>query len=125
MSNRPSPPTEPPPEGPLTPDDRPRSSLEDGARGNAREPVQQLPPRQGTLPPPEWAAPRSVSGLALDWLAENAPVSRRWGARAELATLEAGLEAARAESADAERELSARLARALVAKGMELDRATK
>lgn len=79
-----------------------------------------------TLPPPEWSPPRSASGVALDWLIEYAAIPRKKGPRAELGWLRARLKAARlAKDADAERLLGAELARALVARGTELDVATK
>src|SRR5689334_15428788 len=34
----------------------------------------EVPVGRGTLPPPEWSAPRSVSGLALEWLTRHAPI---------------------------------------------------
>lgn len=79
-----------------------------------------------TLPPPEWSPPRSVAGLALDWLLEQAPVARKKGPRAAIASLRAKyLSAQRGRDPDAERGYAAALARALSARGMELDVATK
>src|SRR5262249_50943325 len=83
-------------------------------------------PRRQTLPAPDWSAPRSVSALALEWLSKHAPAARRQGARAELASLRAKLRAATAaHDAEAERSAAAGLARALAARGAELDTATR
>lgn len=103
-----------PPEGERRPEPR-----ADGA-------VAVVPASRGTLPPPEWSAPRSVSGLALEWLTRHAPISRRRGSRAELAWLRGRLvSASRTGDQDAERSAGAALARALAARGSELDWATK
>ncbi|HVU02878.1 MAG TPA: hypothetical protein VHE30_14055 [Polyangiaceae bacterium] len=91
-----------------------------------RAPVEGMPNRKRTLPPPEYSAPRSVSGLALEWLTRHAPVARRKGSRAELASLRAKIRAAAAAGdVEAERVATAALARGLAARGAELDLATK
>ena len=85
-----------------------------------------MPVRRRTLPPPEWSAPRSVSGLALEWLARHSPVGRRKGSRAEIASLRARLAvAAAAGESELERVTATALARGLAARGAELDTATK
>lgn len=97
----------------------PRERVEGG-------PIDSVPVPRMTLPPPEWAAPRSVSGLSLEWLSRHAPVARRRGSRAELASLRARLRAAAvAGDTDGERVAAAALARGLAAHGAELDTATK
>jgi tetratricopeptide (TPR) repeat protein len=89
-------------------------------------PVEGMPLRRRTLPPPEWSAPRSVSGLALEWLARHAPVARRRGSRAELASLRARLSRATASGdSEGERLAASLLSRGLAARGAELDSATK
>ena len=88
--------------------------------------VEGVPVGRRTLPPPEWSAPRSVSGLALDWLKQHAPVARRKGSRAELASLRARLKRAAASGdSEGERLAASLLARGLAARGAELDLATK
>lgn len=107
------------------------AALDDRARAaDARIPQaaagDEKPPPRRTLPPPEWSPPRSVAGLALDWLVEQAPVARKKGPRAAIASLRARQRAAeRAGDPDAERVHAAALARALSAHGTELDLATK
>jgi cellulose synthase operon protein C len=101
------------------PEDENRPATASGAVG-------EVPIRRGTLPPPEWSAPRSVSGLALEWLTRHAPISRRKGSRAELASLRAKLQRATAAGdQDGQRSAATALARALAARGSELDAATK
>jgi cellulose synthase operon protein C len=81
-----------------------------------------------TLPPPEWGreGPRSAASLALERYELDAPISRRAGPRAELASLSAKLNAAsRAGNEQEERASAAALARALAARGTELDAATR
>jgi hypothetical protein len=88
--------------------------------------VEEVMPQKRTLPPPEWSAPRSVSGITLEWLTRHAPVARRRGARAELAALRGKLRTAtRHADTDAERTSAMALARALAERGTELDLATK
>ncbi len=86
-------------------------------------------PRRSTLPPPEWVGhdgPRSVASLALDHWDADRPLARRSGSRAELAYLRARLRReAEAADSDAERQTAAQLARALAARGAELDTATR
>jgi hypothetical protein len=97
----------------------PRERVEGG-------PIDSVPAPRVTLPPPEWAAPRSVSGLSLEWLSRHSPVARRRGSRAELATLRARLRVASgASDTEGERVAAAALARGLAAYGAELDTATK
>ena len=81
-----------------------------------------------TLPPPEWGreGPRSAASLALERYELDAAISRRSGPRAELASLSAKLNAAsRAGNEQEERACAASLARALAARGTELDAATR
>jgi lipopolysaccharide biosynthesis regulator YciM len=100
------------------------ASHERGEGGATRS--ETVPPRRQTLPAPDWSAPRSVSALALEWLSRHAPVARRPGARAELASLRAKLKsAARAHDVETERVCAAALARALASRGAELDAATR
>lgn len=88
--------------------------------------IEQLGLHKRTLPPPEWDAPKSVSNLALEWLQRDAPTPRRRGPRAEVAALRADLRAAQAAHDDEhERRAAAAVARALAARGVELDAATK
>ncbi len=85
-------------------------------------------PRQDTLPPSEWAPPapvRSATSVALEGRRER-PVARRSGAVAEHAQLRAQLAfAQRSHDIDEERARAAGLARALAARGSELDEATR
>lgn len=84
------------------------------------------PSRPRTLQPPNWSGPSSVASLALERLTERRPISRRGGGRAEAQTLRSQLIAARERAdIDAERVLSAQLARLLVARGVELEEATR
>lgn len=82
-----------------------------------------------TLPPPEWGnreGPRSAATLQLEVLTLDAPTPRRTGPRAELAFHRARVRACRLSGdGDGERQASAALARALVARGTELDEAIK
>src|SRR3954471_13668003 len=81
-----------------------------------------------TLPPPEWGreGPRSAASLALERYELDTAISRRAGPRAELASLSAKLNAAsRAGAEQEERASAAALARALAARGTELDAATR
>ncbi len=81
-----------------------------------------------TLPPPEWGreGPRSAASLALERYELDAAIPRRPGPRAELASLSAKLNAAsRAGAEQEERASAAALARALAARGTELDAATR
>src|SRR3954471_4633778 len=81
-----------------------------------------------TLPPPEWGreGPRSAASLALERYELDTAISRRAGPRAELGSLSAKLGAAsRAGSEHEERSSAAALARALAARGTELDAATR
>ena len=88
--------------------------------------VERVTEKRTTLKPPDWAAPRSVSGLALEWLHRDAPVARRRGARAEIGQLRHELAAAEAAGdAERERRSSMALSRALAARGTELDTATR
>jgi len=70
-----------------------RTTLSPSPEGAERS-VESVRPRRRTLPAPDWSAPRSVSALALEWLSRHAPIARRPGARAELASLRAKLRAA-------------------------------
>ncbi len=108
---------------PQEPDLKGQGALEEDALREQR--VEGMPPRRRTLPPPQWSAPRSVSGIALEWLSRHAPVARRRGARAEIASLRAKLETAQTGEAEGERLATAALARTLAARGTELDTATK
>jgi hypothetical protein len=102
-----------------------RATLSPSPEGAERS-VESVRPRRRTLPAPDWSAPRSVSALALEWLSRHAPIARRPGARAELASLRAKLRAAtRARDMDGERANAAALARALASRGAELDTATR
>lgn len=79
-----------------------------------------------TQVPPDWRAPSSVSAMALGRAGRHRAVARPGGGRAEAATLRAQLTQAKArDDFDAERVLSAQLARLLVARGVELHAATK
>ncbi|RYZ06242.1 MAG: hypothetical protein EOO73_16370 [Myxococcales bacterium] len=79
-----------------------------------------------TLAPAESEGPRSASSLALARYELDTAISRRPGPRAELAALAAKLGAAnRAGSDHEERASAAALARALAARGTELDAATR
>ena len=87
------------------------------------------PPKRRTLPPPEWLGrdgPRSAASIALQRYELDMPVPHRVGPRAELATLSARLTAASA-AGDSERErvAASSLARALAARGTELELATR
>lgn len=99
-----------------------------------REPPQQnslsqAVPVRRTLPPPEWQrgeGPRSAASLALERYELDAPVSRKVGPRAELGALYARLaSASRVHDETEERASAAALARALAARGTELDAATR
>ncbi|MEP7051257.1 MAG: hypothetical protein ABJB12_12935 [Pseudomonadota bacterium] len=86
-------------------------------------------PKRRTLPPPEWMGsegPRSAASIALERYELDMPVPHRMGPRAELASLGARLAAASA-AGDGERERVAAtsLARALAARGTELELATR
>ncbi len=81
-----------------------------------------------TLPPPEWGleGPRSAASLALERYELDTAISRRPGPRAELASLSAKLNlASRSGTEQEERASAASLARALAARGTELDAATR
>ncbi len=81
-----------------------------------------------TLPPPEWGndAPRSAASLALERYELDTAIARRAGPRAELASLVAKLNAAsRSGNETEERTAASALARALSARGTELDAATR
>lgn len=107
-----------------TPVSNPAESARSGSSDDP--PVETVAERKQTLPPPEWSAPRSVSGLALEWLSQSKPVERRRGSKAEMATLRAGLAAARRSGdLDEEARITTELARRLAASGGELDLATK
>ncbi|HEY6077300.1 MAG TPA: hypothetical protein VIW29_00760 [Polyangiaceae bacterium] len=85
-------------------------------------------PARGTLPPPEWGreGPRSAASLALERYELDKPISHRSGPRAELASLAAKLNASsRSGNESEERAAAAGLARALAARGTELDAATR
>ena len=102
------------------------SALHERPSDRGTRSVETVPPRRQTLPAPDWSAPRSVSALALEWLSRHAPAARRPGARAELASLRAKLRSAtQAHDVEAERICAASLARALAARGAELDTATR
>src|SRR5215207_939144 len=97
-----------------------------GAALNAKgHSVREVAPR--TLPPPEPGdAPRSAASLALERYELDTAIARRPGPRAELASLSGKLGAAsRAGSEHEERTAAAALARALAARGTELDAATR
>lgn len=82
----------------------------------------------GRTLPPRWGASGalSVSQIALEQQRPNAPVARRKGPHAELATFEAQLRRATAKGdVAAERQASSALSRALAARGAELDTVTK
>ena len=86
-------------------------------------------PKHWTPPPPEMLgreAPLSAASLALQRYELDLPVPHRVGPRAELATLSARLTAASA-AGDGERErvAASSLARALAARGTELELATR
>jgi tetratricopeptide (TPR) repeat protein len=102
------------------------SSAAGGAALNAKEhSVREVAPR--TLPPPEPGdGPRSAASLALERYELDTAIARRSGPRAELASLSGKLGAAsRAGSEHEERTAAAALARALAARGTELDAATR
>ena len=85
------------------------------------------PVARRTLPPPEWLdheGPSSAASLALERFELDAPVARRTGPRAELATLRARL-AASSSGDESERAAAVALARALATRGTELELATK
>ncbi len=83
-------------------------------------------PHRATLKPPDWKAPASVGSLALERVTSRRPVPRRTGGRAEAATLRAQVHQARERGDfETERQLSAKLARLLVARGTRLEDATK
>src|SRR5262245_11554468 len=104
----------------------PQEGPETAVEPDDQVPVAKVVDKKQTLPPPEWSAPRSVSSIALDWLSERAPVPRRRGTRANLASLRAlFLSAGEEGDAERERQAAASLARALAAQGVELDAATK
>lgn len=103
------------------------SSVAGGAaRGALAHAVQDAPQR--TLPPPEWGGdgPRSAASLALERYELDTAIARRPGPRAELASLSGKLSAAsRAGNENEERIAATALARALAARGTELDAATR
>src|SRR5262245_25754819 len=109
----------PPP--PLTPD--PRAPFASGGVAGSGS------SKKSTLPPPEWVdreGPRSAASIALERHERDVAVARRTGPRAELCQLRSRLEVARSSGdADAERIAAAALARALAARGTELDTATR
>src|SRR5689334_5464369 len=79
-----------------------------------------------TLAPTEVEGPRSASSLALARYDLDTAISRKPGPRAELASLSAKLGAANRAGSDVEERASAAaLARALAARGTELDAATR
>jgi hypothetical protein len=81
-----------------------------------------------TLPPSEWdrELPRSAASVALERFELDAPVARRSGPRAELASALSRLNAAsRSANEHEERIAAAALARGLSARGTELDAATR
>src|SRR5690606_7427669 len=83
-------------------------------------------PHHTTLKPPDWKAPASVSSLALERVTARRPIPRRTGNRAEAAALWAQIQQARErDDFETERQLSAKLARLLVARGASLEEATK
>src|SRR5687767_2038266 len=85
--------------------------------------------RKDTLPPPEWVdrdGPLSAASLTLELDISEPPVPRRQGARAEIGSLRARLDAqSGGVDAETERTSSATLARALAGRGEELDTATR
>lgn len=95
----------------------------------AARPSERGGPTEGTLPPPEWQGrdgPRSVASVALERGVHGAPVPRRSGPHAELHGLASRCRLARATRNQAlERSAAGSLARALSARGTELDRASK
>src|SRR6478752_826688 len=109
------------------------SSVDGGARARSAPPVTASPHSvsvapPGTLPPLERVsdAPRSAASVTLERFKLDAAIERRSGPRAELATLSAKLSAAsRAGSEHDERTSASALARALAARGTELDAATR
>ena len=109
----------------------PSPPRDSGQKSSTEQPAAQVgasPRRGGTLPPPEWnrTGPESVASLALHRREADPPVARRRGARAEQAYLRARLRSSSAQSdGDAERQAAADLARALAARGTELDTATR
>ena len=83
-------------------------------------------PRRVTLKPPDWTAPNSVSSLALERLLQSRATPHRTGNRAELASLRVRLREAREQGdVESEKNLSAQLAKKLVARGTRLEEATK
>jgi len=102
------------------------SSVDGGGALHAGHAVQDAP-RRPLLPPESGSdAPRSAGSLALERYDLETPVARRAGPRAELASLSAKLLASsRAGSEQEERASAAALARALSARGTELDAATR
>jgi len=86
-------------------------------------------PKKRTLPPPEWSGregPRSAASLALERYELDRPVPHRVGPRAELSALSARLlSASSAGDGERERAAASSLARALAARGTELELATR
>jgi len=100
-----------------------------GVLGDAPGKLSTERPKHRTPPPPEWLGregPHSAASLALQRYELDMPVPHRVGPRAELATLSARLTAASAVG-DGERErvAASSLARALAARGTELELATR
>jgi tetratricopeptide (TPR) repeat protein len=101
------------------------SSADGGALARAARHATQEPPPP-SLPPVEVEGPRSASSLALERFQLESAAPRRSGPRAELASLAAKLSAAnRSGNEHDERASAASLARALAARGTELDAATR
>lgn len=97
--------------------------------GSSARPPAELPVRSGTLPPPEWEGrelPRSAVSVAFRRSDGERPLARRFAPRAELAALRTQLRrAAEAGDGEGERAAAVALARALAARGAELDTATR
>jgi tetratricopeptide (TPR) repeat protein len=115
---------------PSRPPSSPARGDSSGESANGKE-VRPLVPAvsaRRTLPPPEWLGardgPRSAASLALERYELGAPVARRSGPRAELASLSAKLEEAHGDEGQ-ERTAVVALARALATRGTELDVATR
>ncbi len=101
----------------------PAAAADAGAAGEASQ------SRKDTLPPPEWVdrdGPLSAASLTLELDISEPPIPRRPGARAEIGSLRARLDAqSGGVDAETERTSSATLARALAGRGEELDTATR